>query len=151
MENKDIATVVGILKKIPLFEQLDENGHQEIVKRITLEYFPENHLIFKEGEKGDNLYIIKNGLVRIYHAGDTPSFDELIATLGPNDFFGEMALISDNPRFANAKVIEPAQVFKLNKNDLMQLISENSDFASKISHEYLHRFKTNLKSDQPKI
>ncbi len=146
MENQDISTISNILKKIPLFENLDPTMHQEVIKHITMEYFPQNYAIFKEGDVGNDMYIIKTGLVKIYHQGKTPEEDLDIAVLGDNDFFGEMALISDYPRNATAMVVEPAQVFKLNKQDLIKLITENPDIAAKISNEYLSRLKVNIRS-----
>jgi CRP-like cAMP-binding protein len=91
------------------------------------------------------MYIIKTGIVRIFHQGDTPSFDKEVAMLSDNDFFGEMALISETPRNATAKVVEPVQVFVLSKEDLLKLISENPSIAAKISSEFLDRLKRNLR------
>jgi len=142
---QDLHTMSNILQKIELFQGLNEQEITEVVKIITMDYFPENHLLFREGEFGDKMYIIKSGIVRLFHQGDSPSFDKEVAMLGDNDFFGEMALISDTPRNATAKVVEAIQVFVLTKADLMKLISENPTIAAKISSEFLDRLKQNLR------
>lgn len=142
---QDLQTIANILKKIPLFAELNEVESQEVIKKITMDYFPENYFIFKEGDVGDKMYIIKTGIVRIFHAGETASFDKQVAMLGDNDFFGEMALIAEQPRNATAQVVEAAQVFLLSKADLLLLISENPSIAAKISNEFLSRLKANMR------
>lgn len=142
---QDIHIIATLLKSIPLFETLSETDHAEIIKHITMDYLPAAYDIFKEGEAGDKMYVIKSGIVRIYHAGETASFDQELAMLGDNDFFGEMALIDETPRNASAKTVEPTQVFILKKEDFLKLISENPTMAEKISKEFLDRIKKNTR------
>jgi len=142
---QDLHIVANLLKSIELFRELDENLHAELIKHVTLDYYPENFVIFKEGEPGDKMFIIKSGIVRIYHAGETPSFDKDLAMLADNDFFGEMALISDTARNATAKTVEPTQVFIIKKTDFLNLISTNPAMAEKFSKEFLSRVKTNTR------
>ena len=144
---EDLKTVTSILKKIPLFEELNEQDHLEIIKQITLEYFPKDHVIFKEGDQGDAMYIIKRGMVNIFHEGAVDSENKNVTVLSDNDFFGEMALIEEKPRNATTKTIEESEIFKLNKEDFKKLISENPSMAAKISSEFLKRFKVNLASN----
>ncbi len=143
---QDLQTIANILQKIPLFAELNTEESREVIKKITMDYLPENHLLFTEGDAGDKMYIIKTGKVRIYHVGETASFDQEIALLGDNDFFGEMALISDTPRNATAKVLEAAQLFILSKEDMLKLISENPSIAAKISNEFMKRLKANMRA-----
>lgn len=152
MDNQqDLHTITNILKQIPLLKELNEQDHQEIIKHIKMEYYPKGHLIFKEGDEATTMYIIKSGIVRIFHAGETASFDKEVAMLADNDFFGEMALISEQPRNANAQVVEDAQVFTLKKEDLIKLISENPNFAASVSGEFLKRFKSNMRQEKSEI
>jgi CRP-like cAMP-binding protein len=148
---QDLHTITHILKQIPLLKELNEQDHQEIIKHIKMEYYPKGHRIFKEGDEATTMYIIKSGIVRIFHAGETASFDKEVAMLADNDFFGEMALISEQPRNANAQVVEDAQVFTLKKEDLIKLISENPNFAASVSGEFLKRFKSNMRQEKSDI
>lgn len=137
MEN---STILPILKKIPLFEELTEEDHAEIIKRITLEYYPANQTLFEQGGMGDKLYILKSGMVKIFHPEDP---DNAIAMLGPNEFFGEMALFEDRPRSASAVTTEESEVFLLNKTDFYELVLKNQSIAGKLSEEFLSRVKEN--------
>ncbi len=138
--------LASILRQIPLLADLNEEDHKEIIKRITMEFYPKDYVIFKEGDAGDSFYIIKKGIVRIFHKAGEDMEDQEVAMLGDNDFFGEMALISDKPRNATAMVNEDTEAFKLKKDDFIQLVSSNPTMASHISSEFLKRLKTNMKS-----
>ncbi len=136
--------IFNILEKIPLFKDLTEESYNLISENITLEYYPKHHKIFSEGDPGDALYIIKSGVVRIYHGDDeNPDNQVEIATLSKDTFFGEMALVSEKPRNANAMVEEDAEIFILKKNDFNNLINENPSLAEQISSEFIQRIKEN--------
>lgn len=137
MEN---ASILPILQKIPLFAELNGVDHAEIIKHITMNYFPANYTLFKEGDAGDRLYIIKSGMVQIFHTSDP---NNPVALLGPDEFFGEMALFEDNPRSASATTTEESEIFLLEKADFYDLVLKNQSIASKLSEEFLDRIKEN--------
>ena len=127
--------------------ELNANDHLEVIKRITLEYFPKDYFIFHENEPGNVFFIIKKGMVRIFHENTNPDYEKEVAMLGDNDFFGEMALIEDKPRNASAKTVEESEVFKLTREDFMKLVETIPNMASKISSEFLSRFKANIRAE----
>ncbi|HMR01361.1 MAG TPA: cyclic nucleotide-binding domain-containing protein [Candidatus Gracilibacteria bacterium] len=147
MSQEDITTILNILKQIPLMADLNEEDHHEIIKHITLELYPPEHVIFNEGEIGDAFYIIKSGMVRVYHPAASEVEEVEVATLGNNDFFGEMALIGEKPRNASTKTVEETQCFRLAKDDFIQLVSSNPNMASRISKEFLSRLKINTRNE----
>lgn len=142
---EDSSTILHILQQLELFKVLNEAEHAEIIKRITLEYFPKGHVIFREGDNGDAFFIIKRGMVRIYHEVAVEGGKEKdTATLKNGDFFGEMALISDKPRNNSAQAVEESEVFKLKKDDFIQLVSSTPDMANRVSNEFMRRLKANI-------
>lgn len=143
--NEDISLITRILKQLELFQTLNEQDHAEIIKHITLEYYPQNHVIFSEGDAGDSFYIIKRGMVRVFHPGAAPAEDQEVAMFSDGDFFGEMALIGDKPRNASTQTVEESEIFKLKKDDFIQLVSSDPNMASRISSEFLRRLKINIK------
>lgn len=147
MSTSDATSILPILKRIPLLEELNEDDHREIIKHITLEYYPARHIVFHENDPGDAVYIIKRGVIRIYHEGqgNDQEEDKEVAILGDNDVFGEMAIISEKPRNASAQTMEESEIFVLKKDDFVSLVSSNTDMASRISAEFLKRLKLNLK------
>lgn len=87
------------------------------------ERFAEGSMIFREGEKGDKLYIVLDGRVRI--SKFIPGVgEEALAVLDRGDFFGEMALIDDKPRSADAKAHEQdATVLSIDRATLNEILS----------------------------
>lgn len=138
----DSITILPILKKIPLLEDLNATDHGQIIEHITLNYFPANYTLFSEGDIGEKLYILKSGMVKIFHP-DKP--DQPIAMLGPNEFFGEMALFEDRKRTASAMTTSDSEIFLLEKTDFYDLVLKNQNIASKLSDEFLNRVKGNQK------
>ena len=140
-------TIFTILEKIPLFKDLTEESGQLISNNITLEYFPAHHLVFNKGDVGDAMYIIKKGTVKIFQ-GDSEDPDEhvVLAELTDNDFFGEMALVSENTRNASAMTLVESEVFVLKKDDFYKLIEENPSLAEQISAEFIQRIKENMRN-----
>ncbi len=144
MSDTNSSMLLPILKQIPLFATLDENSHREIIAHIVLMYYPANYQLFKEGDEGDALYIVKKGQVSIYHepkeAGDSP---KKVAEINDGGFFGEMALVSDQPRNAAAKAMTEAEVFILSKADFRKLLETNTSLAEQISATMVDRIKQN--------
>jgi len=89
----------------------------------TEERFREGSMIFREGEKGDKLYIVLDGRVRI--SKFIPGVgEEALAVLDRGDFFGEMALIDDKPRSADAKSHDgDATVLSIDRATLNEILS----------------------------
>jgi len=140
-------SILSILKKIPIFADLNESEHQQIINSIMMYYYPTGHVFFNEGDKNpdDGLYIIKHGMVKISRKDPISKEDKEISTLIDNDFFGEMALILDEPRNASATAIADCEVFRLAKKDLMTLMQTNQNLSNKISAEFIDREKKNDK------
>jgi len=145
-ENEDNSLIMKILKQIPLFSELDENLHREIIKHIVLMYYPANYTIFSEGDDGDALHIIKKGRVEIFHpAKDEDGEDEKVSEIGGGGFFGEMALVSDLPRNASAKTLDESEIFILSKTDFSNLLNSNSSLAEQVSATVISRLNENSK------
>ena len=98
------------------------------LKRVTLEKYPQNHIIFQEGETaGDCMYFVFEGIIGIFR-GDG-SEERQINSIGPGKFFGEMALIRAQPRMATARVISPeAKLGVINKSILYKLSGSSPQF-----------------------
>jgi CRP-like cAMP-binding protein len=140
------AILLPILKQISLFKSLDPQVHNEIVAKITLMFYPQGHQLFAEGDMGDTMYIIRNGQVEIFknpkEEGELP---KSLAVLQSGDFFGEMALVSDAPRNANAKALMDSEIFILKKEDFQMLLASNTDMAQQISQAVVERTNSNDK------
>jgi CRP-like cAMP-binding protein len=150
--------ILNILRTIPLFQALTEEEHKSIIEHITMEYYPAHHVLFEKGVLGDAMYIIKSGMIRIFDPGvaasaeDTPTegTPKEIANLGEGNFFGEMALIEDQPRMASAETLSDCEIFVLKKADLAELLQNSPEIAKKVEEAYHRRQVENLAADKNK-
>ncbi|MEK7523640.1 MAG: cyclic nucleotide-binding domain-containing protein [Patescibacteria group bacterium] len=140
----DNNIILPILQKIPLFADLNEQEHQEIIKNIVLNYYPVGYTFFLEGDTNGGMYIMKHGMVRITKK-EPAGEDRELAALSDNDFFGEMSLVLSEPRNATAIAITDCEVFELKKEDFVKLMETSPTMANKISTEFLNRVKKNSK------
>ncbi len=138
----DAPTILPILKKIPLFADLTEEDHKEIINNIVLNYFPAGYTLFHEGDPDGSMYLIKHGLVKISRK-NVAAVDTEVAVLSDNDFLGEMALVLNEPRNATATVIADCELFELKKPDFLKLMESSPTMANKISTEFQGRVKKN--------
>lgn len=125
--------MIEILKNIPFFSGLSDEDLQQIVEKIKLEYFPADHVIFSEGDPGDIMYVIKRGEVQVIRN------NAILALLKDGQFFGEMALVSDEPRNASIKTVTDVEALTLAKEDFKYLLESNSSIASIVSYEVVKR------------
>lgn len=115
------AALYEILKNMPVLSDVDEDDLADVVKKVTLQKFAKDSYVFHEGDKGEIFYIIKSGKVEILRK-DENNQEKSIAILYPDNFFGEMALLNDNPRNASVKCLEDSELFVFNKKDFFDFL-----------------------------
>ena len=81
---------------------------------ISRQHYEGDEVVFRQGDKGDRLYIVVNGTVQIVNENAGPP-TAIIAELGPGQCFGEMALISDQPRNATARTAGAVDVLTVDR------------------------------------
>jgi len=95
------------LKAVPFFTQMNDE-ELEVVRSLAVEKsYPRNAVVLTEGEQGDSLYMIESGRVKVF-IGDEDGREIILKILGPGQFFGEMAMVDQQPRSASVTTLEPA-------------------------------------------
>src|SRR3954464_14527711 len=89
--------------------------------------FPRGTTLFREGEPGKEMYVLQAGKVAI--SKKVRDVEKILATLGPGEFFGEMAIISNKPRNASASVAEDARLLVIDPKTFEGMIRGNSEIA----------------------
>ena len=116
-----------ILKSVDLFKTIPAENLSRISQITEEVQFEANTQIFAEGDYGDSLFIVVNGNVKI-HKGDL----ELV-TLGKGSCLGEMALLDDEPRSADATVTEEDSIlFKIEQEGFYEVMGSQSDIMEGI-------------------
>ena len=99
--------------------------------------FPSGAVLFREGESGEEMFVIQSGVVRI---SKTVGREERpLATLGRGEFIGEMAILNAKPRTATATVIEDAKCLIIGAKTLETMISTNSEIALRLVKKLARR------------
>ncbi len=116
------------LQSVPFFANLSQHEAEHLAGRLIIRHFSPGQVIFHHGDPGGLLYIIMGGKVKITHS--TPEGHEaLLAILGEDDFFGELALLDDSPRSATAEAIEVTETLTLHRDEFIRYIRNNPDFS----------------------
>jgi CRP/FNR family cyclic AMP-dependent transcriptional regulator len=99
------------LQSVPLFSELDRRHRATIAKTVFSRTFDAGDIIVREGEPGVGAFMIRSGKVEV----TKESGDEIehLNTLGPGDVFGEIALLTDMPRSATVRAVEPTELLGL--------------------------------------
>jgi len=88
------------------------------------EHFEAKEIIFRQGDRGDRLYIIVDGEVDVVKEG-AGNVEESLARLGPGDCFGEMALVSDSVRMATARSATAVNLLTVDRNGFHALFTHH--------------------------
>lgn len=105
-------------------------------------YLP-GEVIFDQGEEGQALYIVLSGQVLICQQGNV---DRPIAALGAGAFFGELALLDDSPRSAQARAGEPTELAVLFRGDFERLMESHAQLASRIAMQLARHLAQRLRN-----
>lgn len=103
---------------------------------------PPGEVIFREGEPGEVMFVLQAGRVRIVKAVGTEQ--RVLATLGPGEFFGEMAILNDKARTATAVVAEdgPARVLAIDRKRFEQMIANNREITLRLIKKLASRLES---------
>ena len=116
------------LRSVPLFASLDDESARELRSLLSDKRVPQNTRLFRQGDKGDAMYLIESGRVRISLRDDDKQ-EVILAELAQGDFFGEMSLIDGRQRSADANVIEDARLAILSRDAFLSFVRSNPDVA----------------------
>lgn len=121
--------LMNCLSRVPLLQSLPPDEMTRLVPKVGSRSYDEGTSIFSEGDPGDRLYTIVSGLVSIRRSGAGDENPE-VATLGPGDVFGEIALVSDQPRTATAVAQTRIEVLEISKHDFENLLDSSPEMRA---------------------
>jgi CRP-like cAMP-binding protein len=119
------------LRNVHLFSTLKEDQIEAVSRILLVNSYYKNQTIFQEGETGDALYIVLKGRVKVC-LYDEEGREYILDVMGKDGFFGELALIDELPRSANAIVMESAELLIVRRPDFMRLLLDNPTITIEI-------------------
>ena len=114
------------LSQVPLFSALSRRELALVARRAEDVVVPADKVLVSEGETGQQFFVIMSGTAKLSRRGHT------IATLGPGDSFGELALLDKHPRNATAVAETPMELVVLGQREFAGLIDDVPGFARKL-------------------
>lgn len=138
------------LLRVELFSSLKERALQRLAAITQEEAYPAGTSIFRHGDVGDKLYLILDGRVRI--ARQIPGMgEEALAVLGAGQVFGEMALLDESPRSADAIAHDSCRLLAISKEDLDDLLFRDKELAYEVLWSTVHMLVGRLRSTNDKL
>lgn len=137
----NIRRLVEILKKTYFFQSLKMNELDELVGHMRAQKAAKGSAIVRQGDPGLSFYLIASGRVSVWVK---KAFSKTkVAELFPDQFFGEMALISHDPRSATVIAEEDTGLFVLNRIDFEKILMKNPSVAQELRKAFYERKQAN--------
>lgn len=145
-----LAARIDALARIHMFHGLSRRSLERIAAIAAEESHPLGTTLFRAGDPGDKLYLILEGKVRI--SRDVPGLgEEALAVLGEGDYFGEMALVDDAPRSADARVHERCKLLVIDKDAMQHLLFLHKEIAYEILWNVVRTLAARLREANEKL
>jgi CRP/FNR family cyclic AMP-dependent transcriptional regulator len=128
MSNPATQMTLEALRSVPLFASLDDDAARDLRNLLSEKTVPQNTRLFSQGDKGDAMYLIESGRVRISIRDDDKQ-EVTLAELAQGDFFGEMSIIDGRQRSADARVLEDARLAILSRDAFLSFVRTKPDVA----------------------
>src|ERR687889_2136992 len=129
-----------LLARVPVFEELAENDLRRVAEVSVPRRFGAGDVIFREGDDSDTCYVVNAGHARALreHADGRQI---TLATFGPGDIFGELAMFDDERRSATVEAIDDLDALGIPGVDFRALLAEHSDIAVKLAISLVRRLR----------
>ena len=137
---RPMADLAVVIRSHPLFSALSREDIAKVLGKMEERHYVSGTTIFSQGDEGDAFYIVQSGAVQVVleNRGRT----EIIRVLGPQDWFGEMALLSGEPRSATIVAVKDCLVWRLSRQAWDELIDKHPTwllhFCAALSKKLAH-------------
>jgi CRP-like cAMP-binding protein len=114
------------LARLPLFSELTPSERDQLFDHLAVERYAPGDLVFRQGDGGTSFYQVVQGRFDVLRRGDDEAAEALghqVNELGPGDYFGEIALLTDEPRNASVRAATPALCYRLSREGFAQLLA----------------------------
>jgi potassium-dependent mechanosensitive channel len=129
-----------LLQEVDIFKPFSDDAKLHLSKQIRRHRFNPGDTIVQQGDAGDSLFIIVEGVVSVLVQTDDGRTKE-VARLGAGNFFGEMALLTGEERTATVKSLVDTYLFELTKADIKPLIAQQREVSELISQILTRRYQ----------
>jgi CRP-like cAMP-binding protein len=147
-KQKDSKELIALLAKCDLLRHLPPEGIEDLLPVIRRRRLGAGEILFRAGDPGNALYIVARGAVDVLL--DDPATEmpgKAIAQLGEGHAFGEMALLSGQPRTAAIRAVSDTDLLEISREDFKRLIASDLEMAGAVERLSHQRAISNLATD----
>jgi cAMP-dependent protein kinase regulator len=137
------------LPALPLLSHLDESGFITVLGKMRLRRFADEEVIIREGERGESFFLVADGEVLVKRDIDDEDGGSTLAHLHRGSVFGEMSLISDDPRQASVIAKGDVDVLELRRSDLIVAAAQEHGVSDALRTFTRERFLRHLTATHP--
>jgi len=120
-----------VLAHMPLFSRLTERELLRVMQAVEVREYKDGDVVIREGDKGDELFIVLDGKVRVQRG------DQILTHLGQGEHVGEMALIRSVPRSATVTAVGGAELIAIRRADFFEILRKEHEVAVKMLWQFL--------------
>jgi cAMP-dependent protein kinase regulator len=134
------------LQRTPLFSDLSAASLQSLIERCDLVELAPRETLFRQGDRGDTLYVISEGSVAVISEGP-PRVS--LTTLKEGSFFGEIALVTEQPRSATIEAVEATQLIAIGRTVISDLLADSPELLAVLLRFLRERLVDTLVATSP--
>jgi small-conductance mechanosensitive channel/CRP-like cAMP-binding protein len=132
------------LAKVELFREMNEEERRKLAERLRFAPFMKGELMTRQGAEAHWLYILTKGSAEVFVSTDS-GVRKTVQTLNAGDFFGEMSLLTGEPRSASLKALEESECYRLDRQAFADILHDRPEIAHYLS-ELLARRKVEIEA-----
>lgn len=130
----------NVLKNVPLFSSFSDQQLACLLPAVQHRRFPRGSYVIRAGEETDALYIILAGRAKVLIPDDDGN-EVILSVIGPNEFFGEMGLLDDQPRSASVETLEACEMLRISRSAFLSCLKDNFETAMLIIRNLVKRLR----------
>ncbi len=134
-----VMEVIIALKQIPLFASVHGEGLKRLSDVIREKQITEGEVVFAENDLGEEMYLVYSGKILVYH--DLAGHDEPLEIIEPTGYFGEMAIIDEQPRSASTRAQQDSTLLVLHRDDFRTAVLDYPDIAFAVFRGFSQRIR----------
>lgn len=140
MAIEEVETSAALLRSVPLFADLEAEELERFSRVAVPRSFPAGTRVFHEGDRSDACYIVREGSFRVTREHSDGRAITL-ATLGPGEVFGELAMLDGDTRSASAEALSDGELLALPATDVRSLLARHPELSVKLVAALVRRLR----------
>jgi CRP-like cAMP-binding protein len=134
-----IVERILLLREIPIFADLNPEDLKRVAEIAREEWYPQNTVIFRQGEEGNVMLVIVAGTLKIVRSVN--GSEQVLAQRGPGDFVGEMAVIESAPRSATLVTLDEVRVLSIEAGTFKGILHERPEVSFAVLRSLSRRLR----------